>query len=739
MKKRKNIVKKLLFCLLLTMYCLSVFGCEKTRKEVEKKSITEYYTGEQLKLPQDANYICDIYEKSDSNYLAVTASASGLIWETDDGGQSWEKVTEKPQEVSKYYLNEAAFVDDNSVFCVFFNQKTEDTIEAEYYLITLNGKCEKVELSGIGAETDAFSDIQVKDSLVFGRDEEGKVVAFDIESGKKEHSYSCDMYTNLYFFQGDAIVLVGPNGAETYDVKKEKREKENTYVEEQVYSIARKSSSYPMKVLEENEKIYCMSLKGVFEIDQKSQKVTTLMEGREQSFGNINTWLYSFHVCSDQNMIASMTTMDGECELWLYTYQKEGVERKVIANEVSVYSLEYDSRLEDEINQYNAKKDDGYVEYSYGTNGADSVTKSDAIKQLNTELLAGKGPDIIVLDGLSVNSYIEKGVLADLSELLSDDYLENVYQPYKNENSVYAIPRYVKLMGIMGEAEAVESAGQIRTFANEIVKLYKDNPEETILDLYYDSCYMDVLYQSYGSMLLDDGKISEQGLEEFYESIKKIQDVVIKQYETVSREKNVKSDFDYLYTESWDWSCQAVAAKEARLTVGGITNVNDYAKAQTYCEDNSELSWVIQTGKESGDYIPEQIFGINVNSSNMVGAKAYLTYMLSEEAYDENDGNMPGFPINKHALKHQMDNVQDWSDEFVGNTGKTVLLPEIKFGKQEEKSLLNTLEGLNTVSDSDATLKEIIMEQAERYVNAEGSIEECVKEAKEKANIYLME
>lgn len=739
MKKKKNMVKKLLLFLLLTMYCLSISGCEKTRKEVEKKSITEYYTREQLKLPKDANYICDIWEKNESNYLAVTASASGLIWETEDGGQSWEKLIDKPEEVYQYYLSESVFIDENNIFCIFFNQKTEDMVEAEYYLISLDGECKKLELSGIGTETDAFSDIKVKDSMIFGRDTAGKVEAFDMKSGKREHIYSCDMYTNLYFFQGDDIVLIGPNGAETYDVKKETREKENTYVEEQVYSIARKSSSYPTKVLEENEKIYCMSLKGFFEIDQKSQKVTTLMEGREQSFGNINTWLYSFHICFNQNMIASMTTMDGECELWLYTYQKDGVERKVIANEVSVYSLEYDSRLEDEINQYNAKKDDGYVEYSYGTNGADSVTKSDAIKQLNTELLAGKGPDIIVLDGLSVNSYIEKGVLADLSELLSDDYLENVYQPYKNENSVYAIPRYVKLMGIMGEAEAVESAGQIRTFADEIVKLYKDNPKETILDLYYDSCYMDVLYQSYGSMLLDDGKISEQGLEEFYENIKKIQDVVIKQYETVSREKNVKSDFDYLYTESWDWSCQAVAAKEARLTVGGITNVNDYAKAQTYCEDNSELSWVIQAGNESGDYIPEQIFGINVNSSNMVGAKAYLTYMLSEEAYNENDGNMPGFPINKHALEHQMDNVQDWSDEFVGNTGKTVLLPEIKFGKQEEKSLWNTLEGLNMVSDTDATLKEIIMEQAERYVNAEGSIEECVKEAKEKANIYLME
>lgn len=736
---KKSTVTLFYFLSTLLLFCVSMSGCGNERKEVEKKNITEYYTGEQLSTPKDVNYICDIYEKGDSNYLAVTASASGLIWKTENGGKNWDKVTEKPQEVSKYYLNEAVFVDDDSVFCVFFNQKTEDTIEAEYYLITLDGKCERVELTGIGYETDAFSDVQVKDSLVFGRDAEGKVMAFDIRSGKKEHTYSCNMYANLYFFQGDDIVLVGPNGAETYDIKKEKRKKENTYIEEQVYSIARNSSSYPMKVLEENEKIYCMSLKGVFEIDQKSQKVTTLMEGREQSFGNINTWLYSFHVCSTQNMIASMTTMDGECELWLYTYQKDGVEREVIANEISVYSLEYDSHLEDEINQYNARKDDGYVEYLYGTNGTDSVTKSDAIKQLNTELLAGKGPDIIVLDGLSVDSYIEKGVLTDLSELLSDDYLENVYQPYKAEHSVYAIPRYVKLMGIMGESEAVEAAGQFTSLADEIVKLYKENPKETILDLYYDSCYIDVLYQAYGNTLLENGKISEQSLKEFYENLKKIQDVVIQQYEAASGEKNVKSDFEYLNIESWDWPCQAVAAKETRLTMGGVTNVNDYAKAQTFCKEDSELSWTIQVGKESGAYVPEQIFGINVNSSNKEGAKAYLTYMLSEEAYNENEGNMPGFPINKRALENQIENVQEWADEFVGNTGKTILLPEVKFGKQEEESLWNTLEGLNIVSDADATLKEIIMEQAERYVNAEGSIEECVKEAKEKANIYLME
>ena len=43
-------------------------------------------------------------------------------------------------------------------------------------------------------------------------------------------------------------------------------------------------------------------------------------------------------------------------------------------------------------------------------------TEQDYIKALNTELLAGTGPDVLVLDGLPIASYIQKGVLAELGE-----------------------------------------------------------------------------------------------------------------------------------------------------------------------------------------------------------------------------------------------------------------------------------------------------------------------------------
>lgn len=54
-----------------------------------------------------------------------------------------------------------------------------------------------------------------------------------------------------------------------------------------------------------------------------------------------------------------------------------------------------------------------------GVSGGDAVTTSDAIRTLNTEVMAGEGPDILFMDGLPVNSYIEKGLLADVSDVMN--------------------------------------------------------------------------------------------------------------------------------------------------------------------------------------------------------------------------------------------------------------------------------------------------------------------------------
>ena len=40
-----------------------------------------------------------------------------------------------------------------------------------------------------------------------------------------------------------------------------------------------------------------------------------------------------------------------------------------------------------------------YINYEIGMDG-DGVTREDALKKLNTKLLSGEGPDVIILDGM---------------------------------------------------------------------------------------------------------------------------------------------------------------------------------------------------------------------------------------------------------------------------------------------------------------------------------------------------
>ena len=80
-----------------------------------------------------------------------------------------------------------------------------------------------------------------------------------------------------------------------------------------------------------------------------------------------------------------------------------------------------------------------------GVSEEDGKTVSDAIRSLNTEIMAGNGPDIILMDGLPIEDYIEKGVLEDLSDMVEsvkengEEFFENVLSSYKKGEKVLVI------------------------------------------------------------------------------------------------------------------------------------------------------------------------------------------------------------------------------------------------------------------------------------------------------------
>ncbi|MEG0146050.1 MAG: hypothetical protein RR739_08300, partial [Clostridia bacterium] len=87
------------------------------------------------------------------------------------------------------------------------------------------------------------------------------------------------------------------------------------------------------------------------------------------------------------------------------------------------------------------------------------ATSEDVIRALNAELLSGKGPDVLLLDGMPADAYIQKGVLADLTSvvapMLSEDVLlPNLIAPFQTGDAIYQVPTRVMLPIMLGNTES---------------------------------------------------------------------------------------------------------------------------------------------------------------------------------------------------------------------------------------------------------------------------------------------
>ena len=84
--------------------------------------------------------------------------------------------------------------------------------------------------------------------------------------------------------------------------------------------------------------------------------------------------------------------------------------------------------------------------------------------QLNNDIAAGQMPDILVLDAynMPIESYIAKGLFADISKLIEkdeelnmDDYLTNVFDAYKVDGKLYSIIPSFSIATVIGKASMV--------------------------------------------------------------------------------------------------------------------------------------------------------------------------------------------------------------------------------------------------------------------------------------------
>ena len=119
------------------------------------------------------------------------------------------------------------------------------------------------------------------------------------------------------------------------------------------------------------------------------------------------------------------------------------------------------------------------------------ITREDAVKKLNTEIMAGKGPDFLLLDGLPVNSYVEKGMLAELEK--EEKLLSNITESFTTDEKIYMMPAAVTISMYLTDKENMTNVSDLSTLADMIEKLRKGHPGEGIMQTYSEEMILNNL------------------------------------------------------------------------------------------------------------------------------------------------------------------------------------------------------------------------------------------------------
>ena len=293
-----------------------------------------------------------------------------------------------------------------------------------------------------------------------------KVVQFDGETFEEKNIYEGGEWIEDFFLVGDSLFIYEFDSIVEYDTTNGK-EKGNLKALEKA-TLDENSNYYPTFLNSgSKDKIYYYNTLGLYEYDMKSKKVNQLVDSAISSFGDGEMYIQSFIEKSNGEFLTVFGYWsNGGSGSEIINFAYDANIPSVPENELVVYSLLENYSIRQAISRYAKEHPDTNVKYEIGLNYDDGTTQSDALKTLNTEIMAGNGPDVIILDGLSAESYIQKGLLEDISDVINPlvedgTIFKNIADVYTNDGKIYQMPTSFKYPILLGINEDIDSVSDL--------------------------------------------------------------------------------------------------------------------------------------------------------------------------------------------------------------------------------------------------------------------------------------
>ena len=399
---------------------------------------------------------------------------------------------------------------------------------------------------------------------------------------------------------------------------------------------------------------------------------------------------------------------------------------------LKIYSLKENSMIRSSLAFFRREHTDISINYTVGYTGEDGFSVSDAIRKLNTEIMADEGPDIIVLDNLPVEEYISKGVLEPVTDIVNekkDEIFFNMIEGYNKESEIFCVPTTFRIPVIIGNSEVV-SAESSKAVIDQMEQ--QESPVLTRQDFPYAAMYMFVT----SDMVEKDG-MNEEKLTAYYNDLLRL-----KEMGNVTDKIVGESDYSMNQTvDIFPYGESDVPSDiyfgEAKAGVGQIAYADSYIKLNS-ARKQADIQFDYLNKSGGNYYIPTEVLGINSRSSSKDAAKEFLSLYLTEEVQNT---NTMGFSINRNSMRNSAavtDSPQYYSTIYK-NLEDTSGLDLYTLSTDEFNELLQFVELADTPVRVDAVVTETVMEQADKILYEGLDVQTAVKTVCDKINLYLKE
>lgn len=698
--------------------------------------------------------------RRDDGSLVILDSYKGYLISKDDG-RTWESempVWLEEMLAQQYYIGEMAMSPDGTVGIIYDSDISDDDYTPVMDLILTDGTHVPVELELPEEENKIRSLCMTEDNRIF-INTYGMAVYEVFQDGHIEKVLNA-LERPYWFWVKDNLLVIDNDfgGGELpllYDMEAEEYIEDTVLTDfvsgtygERYYN----GSDYGTMVLlpGEEQTLYVFGNQGIHRHVVGGNLMEQIVDGRLSMLSNP-----SYTICDAVRLEGDVfLVLFSNGRLIRYTYDPNVP--AVPEKELTIYSLEENEDLQQAVSLYQAKHLDTFVSYEVGMKEGGSVTREDAIKKLNTEVMAGSGPDLIVMDDLPFQSYVSKGLLLDLTDYLAqysaeEPLFDNVIDALKVDGKAYVAPATFGIPRLAGKESGVSGMTDLSGIAAGVEAMRSAHPGDDIIGI----CDAETVLKRFAMTsapiwISENGSLNREAIGAFLEQSKRIYDAqmdgiraeIVQAY---SEEGNV----GYSRNLPVDWTLAndifSYISGTQYLISGWIDTAYGYMESasieKTAGYEDSRV--VPMQGECSGLFLPKTMLGISAASAQIEDAKEFLSFFLSAEVSQ----NYYGLPLNQNAYDIQLTPDERYLGEdrsfgclsLVNEEGLIVDFTIFWPTDEQTAAFKEELASVNTAYFSDSVLEDAVFQSGVLYVQGEASLEETLHEIEKQVAIYMAE